>query len=593
MTCRGFISYQNGKLSMNIEKEEDVVQVFTPDNILVGSERFWTTPREKRADIFKVQYIDPENNYAKIFATAEADIFENEQPIVQEAKIYGVTNFEQASRLAWFYLNQAKTCNKFIAFATSQEGLDRTVGDVIAITSTFLGYEDKKMRIINMAEAQEGQIYITCKEYNPDLYTDRMGSAKPIINAISLPNIFATPPAPKNLNLNEYCWRTPEGNYQAEIRVSYDTVDYIHFNHYEICYSKNSGVTWEQGKVSYDNFYTIENVKIGEEYVIRVQTVTNQRIFSSPTEGRISVLGKNNPPQKVKEFQLFQKDDLIKVVVTPPADPDIEKYEIRKGLLWEDSELIKTFTGTITTFRPDSNGTLSYLIKAIDNVGNYSDDAVRSQIDIFGLKPKNVVVDRAFMQAEFIVDGVYRILPIMDFGINFQDYRLAREIGLTIETPNYDSLFIEYRCGYLRFEGWDYLAFDDAVWEDNSEINWSDWKSLRAFPIFNGQYLQVRILSKDNNFNLDELGEIRLIADVEDIEEVINNIELGADKTTIYFNKRYQVAPIIIPVTADKCGKTCAWRISGVNEFKFDIELFNSADELTEGKLLTATIRGY
>lgn len=593
MTCHGFISYQNGKLSMHIEKEEDTMQVFTPENIIAGSERFWTTPREKRADIFKVQYIDPENEYAKIFATAEAEVFENEQPIVQEAKIYGVTNFEQASRLAWYYLNQAKTCNKFIAFATSQEGLDRTVGDVIEITSTFLGYKNKKMRIINMAEAQAGQIYITCKEYNPDLYCDKKGSAKPIVNAINLPNLFTTPPTPAHLVLNEYGWRTPEGNHIANIQVKYDAVDFVHFKHYEISYSCDNGTTWEQGNISYDNSYTIGNVQIGKEYIVRVQSVSNQYVFSKAAEALISIIGKNNPPQNVKEFNIFQKNDILKVVIIPPNEPDIEKYEIRKGLTWENAETITIFSGTSTSFKPDTNGTLSYLIKAIDNVGNYSESPVRTAVNVYGLTPQNIVIDKAFVKSDFTDQNSYKILPVIDLGINFEDYRLARETDLTVEVENYDSILIEYRCGYSAFEGWNYLIFDNNVWEDNAEVNWSEWKSLRAFPTFSGQYLQVRISSKEVGFDINTLERIRVIADVDDIEDILTNIDILAEKTTISFNKRFQDIPVITPITTDLTGKICSWRISNVQRNKFDIELIDNDDKLIAGKILNATIRGY
>lgn len=216
--CRGYLTYQDGKVALKIEQVEPTMQVFTPDNIITGSEKFWTTPREERYDIVKVQFIDPDNEYVKIYAQAEASVFQNEQPIVQEVSAYGVTNFRQASRLAWFYLNQAITCNKFIGFQTTKEGLDRTVGDVIEITSTFLGYENKKMRVINMSEAQEGQIEIICKEYNPDLYNDTLGSSAPVYNVITLENVYATPDdvanfvATQNMNLIQFNWQEVSGS---------------------------------------------------------------------------------------------------------------------------------------------------------------------------------------------------------------------------------------------------------------------------------------------------------------------------------------------------------------------------------------------
>lgn len=168
--CQGYLVYQNGKLSLKIEQADDVQQDFDEDSILVGSEKFWTTPREQRYDIVRVQFVDPDNEYARVFASAEASTYQNEQPIIQEVEAYGVTSFKQASRLAWFYLNDSITCDKSISFQTSKIGLDRTVGDVIRATSTFLGYTDKKWRIVAMNEAQEGQIEIFCKEYNGPEY---------------------------------------------------------------------------------------------------------------------------------------------------------------------------------------------------------------------------------------------------------------------------------------------------------------------------------------------------------------------------------------------------------------------------------------
>ena len=587
ITCRGYTYYQNGKLALKIEKPEQVMQVFDKDNILAGSEKFWTTPREKKTDIFKVQYIDPKNEYARIFASAEAEEFENEQPIVQEVQAWGVTNFNQASRLAWYYLNQAKTCNKFISFSTSQEGLDRTIGDVIEVTSTFLGYENKKMRIVHMAEAQEGQIEIVCKEYNENLYSDKTGSAEPVINTINLPNVFDTPPTPQNLVVDENCWRTPEGNHIATIKVTYDELDYFHLSHYEISYSNDNGETWEQGKISYNGSYTIENVVIGQEYLVRVQAVTRKDIFSEPAEATLLTVGKNNPPQPPKDLILIQKGDFLKAMITPPDDPDIASYEIRIGTDWENSELVHSCIETTTMFRPTQNGTACYLIKAVDNVGNYSETATRAVLEISGIMPKNIIIEKTFTQEDLIIEDNEILLPVMDLGVNFQDYRQVRETRLFV---NFESeATVMYRCAYSDFKGWDYLISDEDEWEDNAPPMWSDWKLHTQEPTFCGQYVQVKIIGE----NLYQIETINVIADVEDIEDTVTNIEIPAKITTITLNKNFTVPPVIIPTTVDETGKTCAWRVTHSDLHHFDIELLDKNDNTIKGKILSATARGY
>ena len=164
--CRGFLVYNGNKALIVIEQDKDTVQSFVENDIIADSEVFWTTPKEQRSDIFKIRYMDPNNQYARAYAVAEADTFLNSPPIVQEIVALGVTSFKQASRLAWFYLNQANTCDKFFSFTTTKKALDRTSGDLIDLTSTFLGYQNKKMVIVSMTETQEGQIQLICREYN-------------------------------------------------------------------------------------------------------------------------------------------------------------------------------------------------------------------------------------------------------------------------------------------------------------------------------------------------------------------------------------------------------------------------------------------
>ncbi len=192
LICRCYIIYSDGKIKLKIDESGSSVQSFDSTNIIAGSEKFWTTPRENRYDIVKVQFIDPENEYARVYAVAELPEYNNEQPIVKTVEAFGINNFKQASRLAWFYLNEASTTNKFVSFTTTKEGLDRTVGDIIDITSSVMGYYKKKFRITGLSERQEGQIDITAKEYNENLYGDTQGSVAPSYDVIDESGSFDT-----------------------------------------------------------------------------------------------------------------------------------------------------------------------------------------------------------------------------------------------------------------------------------------------------------------------------------------------------------------------------------------------------------------
>lgn len=270
ITCRGFLVYRGNKIGVIIEQNVSSVQSFTQDDIIVDSEVFWTTPKEQRADIFKIRYLDPENQYARAYAVAEADEFLNDPPVTQEIVCLGVTNFKQASRLAWFYLNQANTCDKFMSFNTTKKGLDRTPGDIIDVTSTFMGYVNKNLVVVSMNEAQEGQIQLICREYNSNLYNDTLGSVAPVFNTVNLDDVLSTPDDVQNLsaaqNLNSIIinWQ-PVSNSQAK---------------YEI----REGDSWNSSRVVATNLtgssYTVLNIQ-KETYKYWIKAVNNYGNYSA------------------------------------------------------------------------------------------------------------------------------------------------------------------------------------------------------------------------------------------------------------------------------------------------------------------------
>jgi len=220
--CRGYWYYQNGKIGVKIEEDEAAVQSFDESSIIAGSIVSVDQSLENLYDIVKIKYIDQNNNNAAIFAQAEYVTFDHDPPIVKELECYGVTNFNQASRLAWFYLNLTKTCKNVLTFKVSKSGLDRTIGDVINVTA--FNFTNKKFRIITMAESSDGLIELTCKEHNSSIYVDTVGSQAPVINIVNAYSDLSAPPniltfqVSQNQAFIEFLWQEPASELTYEIR---------------------------------------------------------------------------------------------------------------------------------------------------------------------------------------------------------------------------------------------------------------------------------------------------------------------------------------------------------------------------------------
>ena len=307
-------------------------------------------------------------------------------------------------------------------------------------------------------------------------------------------------------------------------------------------------------------------------------------MLSEPAKGSVVTEGKNSPPEKVKKFIITQKNDYLKAIITPPDDEDISHYEIRLGADWEDSEFVTKTMGTSIMFNPTQSGTVSYLVKAVDNVGNCSGVAERFVLNVCDIAPKNIVIEQTFTEEDFTEEDNYIILPEMNLGVNFEDFRNPKETRLIVDCESADE--IQYRHAYGEFKGWDYLTWDEDNWEDEVPLVWSEWKSYTQEPEFCGQYVQMRVAGED-------ITEVKVIADIEDVEDTVSNVQIEAETTRVWLNKKFTIPPTVIPTTVDATGKVCAWRLCEVGKQHFDIELLDNSDNIVAGKLLSATARGY
>jgi hypothetical protein len=158
-----------------------------------------------------------------------------------------------------------------------------------------------------------------------------------------------------------------------------------------------------------------------------VQTQNSVGILSSVSSGTVTIVGKDQPPSNVPNITLTQSGEYIIVVITPPNDPDINFYELRMGSSWSNSILIDKFTATKYTILAPEEGTLTYWIKAVDNFGNYSVNATKATINIFGFPKKNVIFERTEDINNWVVNECYYTKSngwkLDTKGLNLSDYQ--------------------------------------------------------------------------------------------------------------------------------------------------------------------------
>ena len=234
-SCRGGLFTKNGKLQFKIDKPEPVSMVFTGEDIIKGSETFQVIPSEEHYEILRCTYVSPEHEWQKVEAFAEIPEYRYGAPVEHSVNLYSCTNFQQASRLAWYYVNSKSLCPYFGSFATDFRAYGLEVGDVIQINSLLMGLKDYKVKITSVSDDGSGVFTINWRNYDERLYNDTLGSQEPRVLVSVLDDIAGFPDDVKNFsvvqsqNYFNFVWQYNENNSDT----------------YEIRYGEN----WEYGTV--------------------------------------------------------------------------------------------------------------------------------------------------------------------------------------------------------------------------------------------------------------------------------------------------------------------------------------------------------
>lgn len=225
-SCRGGLFVKDGKLQFKIDKAEPVSKIFSAQDIIQGSETFEAIPKEEHYDILKCSYVSPDHEWQKVEATAEIPEYRDGVPIEHSVNIFSCTCFNQASRLAWYYVNSKILQPYFGSFQTDYKAYDLEVGDVISIDSLLMGLDNYKVKITSISDNGAGVFTVNWRTYDERLYSDELGSKEPRVLVSTLEDSIKCPDDVKNFsvvqsdNLFNFIWEpniSPKDTY--EIRM--------------------------------------------------------------------------------------------------------------------------------------------------------------------------------------------------------------------------------------------------------------------------------------------------------------------------------------------------------------------------------------
>ncbi len=232
-SCRGGLFVKNGQLQFKIDKDEHISKVFTSDDI--SNEIFKTVPSEELYDILKIVYISPAHEWQKVEAFAEIPEYRNGAPVENSVSVFSCTNFEQASRLAWYYSNSKVLQPYYGSFDTDYRAYDLEVGDVIAFDSSLMGLTAYKVKVTQITDDGAGTYTVSWQTYDERLYADLKGSLEPRLLVTKLNDLYKYPDDVKNFNVIQN-----QNNFNFVWQLNENLLD---------TYEIRVGTSWDDGKI--------------------------------------------------------------------------------------------------------------------------------------------------------------------------------------------------------------------------------------------------------------------------------------------------------------------------------------------------------
>ena len=191
------------------------------------------------------------------------------------------------------------------------------------------------------------------------------------------------PPDVSGIALDENTYILKDGTVLSDIIVRFTEPDYLILDHYNVYYDVNNGGAWQFAGTASGSSYTIKALPNTKAVKVKVCTVNKSGIESpGALSASYAITGKSDPPSDVAGLTVAQDEyNRANIFLSWKAatDPDIKGYEVRLGPGdWETAVKLNTVGPVVDTsfsHTVSENGYYRFLVKAIDNSGNYSNYA--------------------------------------------------------------------------------------------------------------------------------------------------------------------------------------------------------------------------
>ena len=255
-----------------------------------------------------------------------------------------------------------------------------TTGTIWLLASAAV--DTQTFRVLAVTENDKHEFEVSALAHNPGKYDAiELGLT---LEPRSYSILTAIPATPSNLVTTDTLYRTTQG---TSVRLSASWSPVPTATSYAISYQQQGGNSNPEVMTSLPNV-DIADITEGI-YTIKVYALNALGVRSTlPATVQYQVLGKTAPPENVTGFVVARNGNTLNFTWRHVSDVDLDHYEIRQGSSWNTGVPIGATVSNAFSWSAPRGG--SFMIKAVDTIGNYSaGESVIVAPDISGI---NVVV---------------------------------------------------------------------------------------------------------------------------------------------------------------------------------------------------------
>ena len=615
--CRGYLPYVSGKYKLIVETTGSSSITIT-ENDIIGGYNLTSPTKNSKYNRVICSFVDPDRNYQvnevqfpaiddSGYSTADkhATMKAVDGGFLLEGRfdLKTITSPYQAEELAEVILRRSREALG-LSINVSFSAYDLAIGDIVGVTHSSLGFSNKQFRVLGINFNPDFTLGLDLMEHQDAHYTWATKAQVASTPSTNLPNPFVIQP-PASVTLDDELIEYNDGTVIVALNVTVGASTDSFVDYYQVEYKLSTDsdfIIYAQGSGLNHRVLNVIDQKI---YNVRVKAVSTLGVSSTYVTATRTIVGAIEPPQDVADFSCNILGQEAHLSWTQVPDLDLAYYQIRYSSLidgtgdWANSvSLVEKVSRPATSINvPARVGT--YLIKAVDKLGNFSSNATAIISNVTGIQNFNTITsvsehpdfdgtltntaivddtlrldsselfdaasgnfdaettrffDSGVANADFIASGNYLFADVVDIGAK-HTCRLTASLTQTSDDP--DDLF-DNRTGLFdsqnsSFDG-DTPANSNAHIEIATSDDNSTYTSFQNFVIGNytARYFKFRVvLTSSDLASTPVVSAVTVTIDMEDRIFSDNNISSGAGTKTVSFTNPYKTVNYAVGITAE------------------------------------------